>query len=82
MDRTILLVDDHDVLYRSGTRRVLHPLRRHPANPLIINRDKLWEVEIGWMSVYRNPESGRYQLWYQAYSSRAKEPTNCPVCYA
>ena len=29
--RTILLVDDHDVLYRSGTERVLTPLQRHPA---------------------------------------------------
>ena len=44
--RTILLVDDHDVLYRSGTERVLHPATRHPANPLIL-QDKPWEVAIG-----------------------------------
>ncbi|HOW73512.1 MAG TPA: hypothetical protein PKY77_23165 [Phycisphaerae bacterium] len=81
--RTILLVDDADVLYRSGTRREVRPFTRHHANPLI-RCDKPWEVAIAWMSVYRNPETGLYQLWYQAFSgNRATQRTHaCVVCYA
>src|SRR5687768_16322919 len=33
--RTLLFVDDHDILYRSGTRRELHSPVRHDANPLL-----------------------------------------------
>lgn len=34
-ERTILFVDDHDVLFRAGTRRVLEKPVRHASNPLI-----------------------------------------------
>ena len=79
---TIFLADDHDVLYRAGTRRVLHPARRR-AEPVIAEQ-KPWEVAIAWSSVYRDPVSGKYQLWYQAYSGKvAREKKNeCVVCYA
>lgn len=82
--RTLLLVDDYHVLYRSGTKRVLHPLTRHPKNPLILGREKPWEVAIAWSGVYRNPASGHYQLWYQSFAGDvAKEKTHrCTVCYA
>src|SRR5687768_15679298 len=70
--RTILLVDDHDVLYRSGTRRVLNPATRHDKNPLI-KADKPWETQIAWNSVWRDPRTGKYQLWYQAWNVAAKE---------
>ena len=59
--RTILLVDDHDVLYRSGTVRVLRPLDRAVENP-VIAADKPWETLIGYCSVYREPGTGHYQL--------------------
>lgn len=65
-DRTLLLVDDHHVLYRPGTRRELHPLKRHDANP-VIPRDKPWEVTVAYCSVHRDDETGKFQLWYQAY---------------
>lgn len=82
-DRTILLVDDGDVLYRSGTQRILTPLTRHPANPLI-SPNRPWEVAIAWASVYREPDTGHYQLWYQGYAGNvARERTHqCVVCYA
>jgi hypothetical protein len=81
---TLLLVDDHHVLYRPGTRRVLQPLRRYPRNPRIAGRDKPWEIAIAWSSVHRDPTSGRYQLWYQAFAGpAAREKTHrCTVCYA
>lgn len=81
--RTLLFVDDHDILYRAGTRRVLHPAARHPRNPLI-GEEKPWEMAIAWTSIYRNPGTGKYQLWYQAYAGkRAQLKTHeCVVCYA
>lgn len=75
--RTILLVDDHDVLYRSGTKRVLRPLDRHPENPML-PRDKPWEGTLAYCSVYRDAESGRHQLWYQAWTPSQ----GCRLCYA
>ena len=68
-DRTILLVDDHDILYRAGTRRVLEKPVRHAKNPLI-TEDKPWEIAIAWTSVHRDKATGKYQLWYQAYAGK------------
>ncbi|MGH9396495.1 MAG: hypothetical protein ACRD18_06550 [Terriglobia bacterium] len=81
---TVLLVDDHGILYRPGTRRVPHSLTRYPDNPVIKSREKPWEVEIGWNSVYHNPLTGKYQLWYQAYSGSLarNKRKRCVVCYA
>jgi hypothetical protein len=82
-ERTILFVDDHDVLYRAGTRRFLNPPVRHARNPLI-TEDKPWELTIGWTSVHRDAKTGKYQLWYQAYAGkRAQAKTHeCTVAYA
>jgi hypothetical protein len=81
---SMLFVDDSDVLYYAGARRELRPLDRHSANPVIIARDKPWEIEIAWNSVYRDHKTGHYQMWYQAYSGKfAKAKTHqCAVCYA
>ncbi|MBI5773242.1 MAG: hypothetical protein HZA89_05795 [Verrucomicrobia bacterium] len=81
--RTLVFADDHDILYRSGTRRVLHPPTKHPQNPLI-TEDKPWELAIGWVSVHRDAKTGKYQLWYQAYAGkRAQLKTHeCTVAYA
>ena len=82
--RLLLFVDDQDVLYRSGTRRVLHPLKRHPGNPLVAGRGKPYELAVAWTSVYRKPDTGVYQLWYQAFAGdEARDRTRrCVVCYA
>ena len=82
--RTLLLVDDHDILYRAGLQRRLQPLTRHPQNPVIVGREQPWEIAIGWCSVYHDATHGRYQLWYQAFAGhQAQERTHrCVVCYA
>jgi hypothetical protein len=82
-ERTLLMVDDHDIHYRAGTRRVLEKPVRHSGNPLI-TEEKPWEMAIAWTSVHRDPATGRYQLWYQAYAGkRAQLKTHeCVVCYA
>ncbi len=82
--RTLLLVDDHDILYRAGMQRVLQPLTRHGQNPLLGGRAKPWEIAIGWCSVYCNPATGLYQLWYQAFAGHTAQQRShrCVVCYA
>jgi hypothetical protein len=81
--KTLLLADDHHILYRAGTRRVLHPAQRHPANPLV-SPTLPWEVAIGWTSIWHDPTTGKYQLWYQAFADdRAQKRSHgCVVCYA
>ena len=81
--KTLLFVDDHDVLYRSGTERIANPAKRFAGNP-IIKQDKPWEAAIAWVTVHRNPGNGKCQLWYQAYAGiRANDKRfRCVVCYA
>ncbi len=82
--RTLLLVDDHDILYRSGTHRRIRPLRKYSQNPVLAGRVKPWETAIAWNTVYREQETGIYKVWYQAFSGKeARERTKgCVVCYA
>ena len=84
MEETTLFVDDEEILYRPGTRRVLHPLGHRSREPLM-PADKPWECAgIGYCGVHRDLETGRYRLWYQACASKAAaEPTHrITVCYA
>ena len=41
-------------------------------------------MAIGWTSVWRDPQTGKYQLWYQAYAGRraGDKRLECVVCYA
>lgn len=81
--QTLMFIDDHDVLYRSGTTRILNPAKRR-SEKAVISQTKPWEVAIGWTSVYRDPETGKYQLWYQAYAGKraGDKRLECVVCYA
>jgi hypothetical protein len=83
-ERTLLFVDDHDILYRPGVGRALRPLDRHPNNPVVADKKTAWELDLAWCSVYRDPDSGLYQLWYQAFTDgKAQERTHrCMICYA
>lgn len=82
--QTWLLLDDHHILYRAGTKRLLHPAVRHPANPLLRGHDRPWETDVAYNSVYRNPATGLYQMWYQAFAGNValEKSRRCTVCYA
>ncbi len=84
LGRTLLFVDDHDILYRSGTQRVMTQPTRHPSSPLLVAMEKRWETAIGWTSIYRDPKTGKYQLWYQAYFGKRAGDRKfyCVVAYA
>jgi hypothetical protein len=51
----MLFVDDYDILYRSGPRRVLQPLEHHPIYLILPGRDKPWEAANVWTSSYPEP---------------------------
>ncbi|MSU23277.1 MAG: hypothetical protein EXS32_05565 [Opitutus sp.] len=74
--QTLLLVDDHEILYRPGTKRVLQQVKRHPQ--AVIVPDKPWEGQIAYCSVHRDPATGRFQLWYQGYGGGG----GGKICYA
>ncbi len=74
----VWLIDDRDVLYRSGTQRVFHEARRWRDRP-IIAAGKPWERgTVAYCSVHRDERSGNYQLWYQAWTPQH----GCYLAYA
>lgn len=79
--QTLLLVDDRHVLYRAGTERFLHPTKRNQSNP-VIAETKPWEVAIAWTNVHYDPDTKRYQAWYQAYGGPGSPQPQCVTCYA
>ncbi|MEE2659199.1 MAG: hypothetical protein VX733_11890 [Candidatus Latescibacterota bacterium] len=82
--RTLLFVDDHHILYRSGTRRRIVPFERYDGNPVLAGCAEPWEVLVGWNSIHRDPDSGRYQLWYQVFTG-GQMPVRTQdtlICYA
>ena len=74
--RTLLFVDDHDVLYSAGLRRQLQPLERHSPGTPVIAADRPYEELLAYAAVHII--GGEYRMWYQAYSASA----SCVVCYA
>lgn len=84
LPRTILLVDDADVLYRPGTIKRVQDFAKAPENP-VVRPTKPWESTIGWTSVGRSPRTGLFQMWYQARApARPDEDKRFKhvVCYA
>lgn len=83
LTRTLLFVDDDDVLYRSGTIKQAVVFDKPVTGPVLFP-DRPWEGMIGWTSCYRDPKSGLFQLWYQAYQPNRKDDKSlrCVVCYA
>jgi hypothetical protein len=76
----LLFVDDHHVLYRPGTKRVLHPVRRSESNPLLADTEP-WEGTIAYCSVHRDAATGKCQMWYQAYATD-RDTRGSRLCYA
>lgn len=80
---TLLFVDDHHVLYRSGTERIFHPAESFPGNP-VVTENRPWEMAIAWCSIAHQADEGKYRLYYQAYAG-GRDPRKthkCVVCYA
>jgi len=76
-----LFVDDAVIESSTGLERTLHQVKKHPASPLIVP-DKPWEGKsvLLYGGVVRDPESGRFRMWYLAWGKHVDQPTY--ICYA
>lgn len=71
-----LFVDDVLIHSLAGLTRTLHPVEKHPANPLIV-ADKPWEkCVLLYGGVCRDPAMGnRFRMWYLIWGKHYGLPT-------
>jgi len=76
-----LFVDDAIVESATGLTRALHPVRKHPGNPLVV-ADRPWEGRcvLIYGAVIRDPESGSFRMWYLAWGKHVGQSSY--ICYA
>ena len=68
--RTLLMVDDHDLLYRAGLSRHLQPLSRPTPGVPVLAPTLPWESLMGYVSVQEVGD--KLMMWYQSYSASSK----------
>lgn len=69
-NRTLLMVDDHDLLYRAGLQRKLEPLTRSTPGVPVLAPTEPWESLLGYVSVQE--VGGKLMMWYQSYAAASK----------
>lgn len=76
-----LFIDDLLIESSNGLTRTIHPVRKHPKNPLIVP-EKPWEGKsvLLYGSVIRDPETQKFRMWYLAWGKHINQPSF--VCYA
>jgi len=82
-----LFVDDWLIEDLDGVTRTLHPVRKHPKNPLLV-ADRPWEgpAALLYGGVHREP-GGLFRMWYLAWNSAYAREHDRPeeksfICYA
>ncbi|MFN7938079.1 MAG: hypothetical protein U0R19_32420 [Bryobacteraceae bacterium] len=65
-----LFLDDQMVSWTQNLHRQLHPVTKHPANP-VVRSEQPWEKGFTTIhgSVMRDAERGVFRMWYNAYGS-------------
>ena len=83
-----LFIDDWVVEETSNLRRTLHPVKKHPHNPLLV-ADKPWEgtMVLLYGAVHRDEATEKFHMWYLAWNSYNAKKENRPneksfICYA
>ena len=72
-----LFADDAVVQSMEGLHRELHPVKKHPKNPLVVS-ERPWEGTVRLRSVIQDPTTGKFRMWYLSWGKFAKKPTyNC-----
>ena len=83
-----LFIDDWVVESTNGLTRTLHPVKKHPQNPLVV-ADRPWEGRqvLLYGAVHHKPDTGNFRMWYLAWNSyhaaRQQRPHEKSfICYA
>ena len=80
-----LLCHPHEVQTVKGMRRTWNRPDRVQAEPVLAPTEP-WEGTsvVTWGTVHRDPDSGRFSMWYEAWNpgSDRPAPLDTPVCYA
>ncbi|MFH1744143.1 MAG: hypothetical protein ABIH23_34505, partial [bacterium] len=76
-----LFVDDTLIESAIGLTRTLHPVKKHPANPLVV-ADKPWEglSVLLYGAVICDPDMKKFRMWYLAWGKHVDQPSY--ICYA
>jgi hypothetical protein len=76
-----LFVDDAIIESMKGLKRTLHPIKKHPSNPLIVPKNP-WEGKsvLLYGAVIRDLESQKLRMWYLAWGKQIGQPSY--ICYA
>lgn len=76
-----LFIDDVLIDSLKGLTRTLHPVDKHPLNPLVVP-EKPWEGQciLLYGAVYRDPQTKKFRMWYLAWGKQIGLPTF--ICYA
>lgn len=78
-----LFITDKWIFEKRDVKRVLHTLRKYPANP-IFQSARPWEgVWVGASTIYRDCEESIWKMWYTTGNRSATDyVNNTLVCYA
>ena len=60
-NRTLLFIDEHEVLYSSAVARELRPLTRHTPGTPVLPMDRPWEKLLAYSAVH--VVDGEYRMW-------------------
>lgn len=63
-NRSQLFVDNFLVARRADIEFTVHQPEKHPANPLLVPTSKWERLVLAYGSVLREPDSGRFRMWY------------------
>ena len=77
--RTLLMVDDHELLYRAGVKRELQPLTRPRPGVPVLAPTEPWESLLGYVSVHQVGD--RLMMWYQSYAANSTDGVNGSGCF-
>lgn len=80
---TYLLLDNRNIIEKSGVQMVLGPVKKSKGNPLL-KEDQPWEMRFDNMqpNTWWDPERSKWRLWYNTFSSCSKPISEVPDCQA
>jgi len=82
-DRDNYFIDDELIAEKHGVEQIIPVARKHPDNP-VLRPDRPWadDMVLLYGSVLREPDTGRFRMWYLGRNFEDRNPLRTIVCYA